>query len=1037
MKIDIKFHVVALFAAMTALSAQAAPVSSAQVCRAVSAWAAANGSAFATPGSAKEAKAVSENGTNLYWIVKMSDGGAVIASPDTDLDLVVAVLEKFGGDFPAGHPLPSILRKDMLNRLSIVRSAASSSGTASGGSGVSMASMASATTQSAPSAELPEDVKASVVKANAQWEKYGNANGGVSLLGASLEGGDASPYVRRIVDGFEEGGCYTHWDQSGYQGYNLYTPGNVVCGCVATAGAAIMQFFRCTNDIGVVEGVGCLYNGNDHECATKPGELDWSLLPTNGSEVVYTDAVKDLIGRATYNMGVLVGMSWAPGASGAYVVDLADVFKRYGFKTARAVSFGKNADGTAQYFKTIYAQNWANAPVVMGIRGEMGGHAVVACGYAKDPDGDEFCRVFMGWGGYGDAWYKFPEIDSFNVVDSVVTMIGLDDDAVVPVCGWSNVASTEIEILSDDSADPIAVVPVDANGYFAVRISSSLEARGLRINHPATGKGLDITPYDSAILQDESKGRTELEAALPDEIMFWGLDTVTKTSVSVAREKAKDDGKALLMVSGSGGRRDTLLMELLCHLDATTDMSNRFVFVHVKNSDAKNGDGDPSIGVFDPTEGSADLRWWDSNGRLAYENFIDYDSDSDEVEYTFSPEDTAALTNSVGLVLNSGYDLYARRHSGIVVEVKAVDAYGNALSGIDGVDVAYGVHANCWTNGQVVVMSAPAVCTNDSAGIMYECLGWSTNEVASLDNAVKGCEANISLATGNDVSFTWLWNVKAYRVRASSDPLEDNAVTPAVAWRVPGDRVTLVAKDAVSDGAIGLSEWKLRSVVADVECDPPSFRNGTAFSFTVSEPVDVTAVYERGSEPADEPVEYPVNISVNPQELEGLMDGEGSLAVGSNTTYDAYASFAAFSSDVVDATGGVWRCTGWVQNGVTNSISDTASLSGSGQADIELLWELQAPEEILPEPGDIAIKSIEKVDGKWVITVSGGVKDCWYWLYSSDDLSSLAGESSRWPAENIEKQQALEDGDIVFTVTSSEGKMFWRAKVTATETGDE
>ena len=158
MKFHKKFHVVALLAAILALNAQAAEVSSVQVKRAVSAWAAANGSAFADPGSVVDATPVKDgDGTVLYWIVKMSNGGAVIASPDTDLDLVIAVLEKSDGTFPAGHPLPSILKKDMKNRLSIIRSGSASS-SSSGNSGVRMASMLNATTQSA--AELPEDVKA-------------------------------------------------------------------------------------------------------------------------------------------------------------------------------------------------------------------------------------------------------------------------------------------------------------------------------------------------------------------------------------------------------------------------------------------------------------------------------------------------------------------------------------------------------------------------------------------------------------------------------------------------------------------------------------------------------------------------------------------------------------------------------------------------------------------------------------------------------------------------------------------------------------
>ena len=129
MKIHRNLHVVALVAAMMALGTQAAPVSSEQVLGAVSAWAAANGAAFAGPGSAVAARPVcDDDGTNvLYWVVTMSNGGAVITSPDTDLDLVVAVLEKYDGALPEGHPLPSILKRDLRNRLAVLAQRTSAS----------------------------------------------------------------------------------------------------------------------------------------------------------------------------------------------------------------------------------------------------------------------------------------------------------------------------------------------------------------------------------------------------------------------------------------------------------------------------------------------------------------------------------------------------------------------------------------------------------------------------------------------------------------------------------------------------------------------------------------------------------------------------------------------------------------------------------------------------------------------------------------------------------------------------------------------
>ena len=227
--------------------------------------------------------------------------------------------------------------------------------------------------------------------------------------------------------------------------------------------------------------------------------------------------------------------------------------------------------------------------------------------------------------------------------------------------------------------------------------------------------------------------------------------------------------------------------------------------------------------------------------------------------------------------------------------------------------------------------------------------------------------------------------------------------------------------------------WTLRDN-ADV---PNASLNGTAFSFTVEEPTSVLAKYKGNASPSA-PKEYSVSVEVEPSDLEDLMNGGGSLSLGEvNTGYDSYASFAAFSSDVVDSTGGVWRCTGWVQDGETNSVSDLASLDASRQTDVVLVWELQEPETILPVPAEISIKDIVQVDGGWVITVSGAVKDCWYWLYSSEDLSGIVGESGQWTAKVVEKKKAEEDGDVVFAVTSAEGRMFWRARVTATENGDE
>ncbi|MBQ9740784.1 MAG: C10 family peptidase [Kiritimatiellae bacterium] len=1099
MKFHKKFHVVAMLAAILALNAQAAEVSSVQVKRAVSAWAAANGSAFANPGSVTGATPVKDSdGTVLYWIVKMSNGGVVIASPDTDLDLVIAVLEKSDGTFPAGHPLPSILKKDMKNRLSIIRGSSTSSAT-SGNSGVRMASALSATTQST-AAELPEDVKASVTKANAQWAKYDNPNAGVNLLGASLEGGDASPYVRRIVDGFETGGRFTHWNQSespidGNPLYNLYTPNNAVCGCVATAGSAIMQFFGCTNDIGVVKGEGCSYNGSSFECSTREGVLDWSSLPTNdvgdvNNFIATNDVARDLIGRVAYNMGVLVGMGWTDDESGAVTLKLADAFMRYGFKSAAAVSYEDGLAGAAPYYKMIYAQNWAGSPVAMSIRGDIGGHAVVACGYARDGDGDEFCRVFMGWGGSGDSWYKFPNVGSFNTINGAVSMlgyrqevevegfdstVGIDSDAVVPVCGTANVKNTtlvipdgtyKVEVDAESMEAKVVpadlVVPVDGKGFFATRIPLSM--KGPRLVHPDTGSSMAIEPFDSKVLSSSNKSRVDYEKAMPSELLFLVMNMKVASTVASAREIASREGKALLMASGSGSERDQMLIDYISYLDSTSDMSNRFVFVHVNSADATSTekDGDPSIGVFDPDDGAAELRWWEANGRLTYDNFIDINAENSEaLNYTFCATNAVALTNSVDAVLAAGYDSYQRIHSEISVTVASLyaDSFGEELIG--SVFPAYGIHEKCWTNGECVVFSALEAHTNFTSGVAYSCIGWEMYDAEGVVTNGLGNRAEITLENGMEVVFVWLWEPSHYRVEAShiglpvyGMPEDLVVVTPETAWVEAGARVTLKAETELGD--YRLKEWILSRVggtdyTAFYNDSVAVRQNGGTVSFFVYEPVSVAANYSTDSSVgsiAGEAKEYKFEINSVPEEFKDFISLKHGCVWGTNTTIDPVIQLEPAVQSYKDSTNVVWVCTGWEINGTQYEGADAAFELYSSELvySVKCLWGVKPPDP-LPDDGDddgeedpgqedpvpapIAFSSISQaLDGTWTLVLTNAVKDCWYHLEYTDSLLPVDWKPAMDPV------QATENGPIVFSPEGNGAGRFWRARATTKETGN-
>ena len=1092
---------------MVALNVQATPVTEAHVVRrAVSAWAAENGNAFDRPGSVTGVQAEKDSdGTILYWVASMSNGGAVIVSPDTDLDLVVAVVEKFDGTFPKGHPLPSILRADMKNRLSVIRGASASAGSSSSGtSGVRAFSTLSLSGGAASAGSLPEDVKASVKKANAQWTRYRSSSGGVSLLGATLEGGDGSPYVRRIVDGFESGGRYTHWNQSDVDKkpcYNYYTPNNEVCGCVATAGAAILQFFGCTGTEAGIEGEGCSLYSRPYEAVTIGGELDWSILPKayggQSESDELDEAGRELLGRAAYDMGVLVNMNWASSGpdseSGALLLDLVAAFKAFGFNTSRCVTF-RNAEAN-QYQKTIYAQNWCGAPVVLGIRSAFGGHAVIACGYACDGDGDSFCRVFMGWGGYGDAWYKLPEIESFSLVDEAITMIGYADDAVVPVYGTANVPGIDLTIpgWKDDAGDAVTV-KVNGSGSFGIRVPMSLAESARKIAYEPKNILLDITPFDATVIQDVEAGRAALDRALPDEMLFSVLNMTLASTVEAARAIALRDNKALLMVSGNvNTERTAALLESLYHLDDTTDISNKFVFVYTSVTSASmNGvDGDPSIGVFDPAVGSADLRWWIANGRLAYDNFIEgVDEETDEIIYTLDGMDTdeivSMLSNSSATgILDVGYDAFLRRRSDAVVTVTGV----GIDFGIDdpfevaAVEPAYGEIAKAWTNCESVVFSAPAVYTNEAKGVVYSCVGWSTNEVFDADGYATynpGNTVTIDLEAGTEMVFTWVWKISRLRVTASTEGLPPVqgliCVTPSETWCELGSRVTLMATNAV--GWYALSGWEIqRSASSNVESgdyvniyDAYQCENGNTLSFFVYEPLNVCAKYRQVKYEEGKPAPssapdyrtYAFRIESSPAEVSANVSLQSGLQWGDNAIPDSIVHLAPQSPLYVDSANGVWICKGWMVDGELVDSPDVAyMLDPTDQGCVfTSVWELQTPEVVPdggdaggsdgsddddpvepdqgPEPAPIAFSSISRDDsGVYTISLTNGVKGCWYHLEYTDSLSPALWQ----PAElqdGFNPQQALEDGVVTFRAVGNPnpGGRFWRAKATKKETGD-
>ena len=455
-------------AAASILGARADVVSSDLALAAANAWVAAN-PGFGARGAAVSAEAEYDGATLMWWVVRLAGGGAVFVAPDTSIEPVLAAVPQYAGALPAAHPLRAILSADVANRRSVI-AAASATPRARGArvsSGSSAATITNAAVASAVSTAENRWARLTTARPRARDVEVLMPTTNVTVLAGF--GDEADNMYRRFWNQ-----SVLHWPMDSFLGFidpcfNLYTPSNAVCGCVATAGAAILQYFEAP---GLIKNVRreCTYNGAPVALTTisATNRYDWSILPTEmgGQESKSLgelseeeqEAVVSLLGRATYDMGVCVNMAYTSEESGADTRDIATALVNdFGFHHAKAVTFsGTNGLEVAAAITNDICK--LKRPVALGIRGS-GGHAVLGVGYGEDEDGMQYTRLFMGWGGMGDAWYNLPEIKAatgvgyhvFNLVQKAVTSIALD-----PPLGYRTIAEAKAAAL--ESNKPILLI---------------------------------------------------------------------------------------------------------------------------------------------------------------------------------------------------------------------------------------------------------------------------------------------------------------------------------------------------------------------------------------------------------------------------------------------------------------------------------------------------------------------------------------------------------------------------------------------------
>ena len=426
---------VVLFAA----AANAAEVSSAEAREAVAGWAAlgdalTGAERFGGREIADVATYEGADGNGAFHVVSFVGGGFAVTSGDTEVTPILAYSEE--GEFAATeeNPLWVLLTQDVAGRTKRLGNGEQGTGNGEAAKG------AKSGEPSAGAGEEDESEEASSTDEQSpsasSWARLRAAAHKKVLLAATAPGKKTSVSDLRVGPL-----CETLWNQKNEKGelcYNYYTPENVYCGCVATAFAQIMKYFKWPEKTKVSVGhhwyIGTAklasgtvtwrmgldpetderYEGFDpvftnfvYAVPEFGGPYDWANMPNVPSqEASLSDAQRQAIGQLTRDCGITVRMEYSPDGSGAAasLIKLR-LLDQFDYANAELIHL-EHLPSPVDVAKAAMLGSFdLGSPCAVAIKG----HAIVGDGYGY-ADSRLYIHFNWGWGNSSNtAWYAPPE----------------------------------------------------------------------------------------------------------------------------------------------------------------------------------------------------------------------------------------------------------------------------------------------------------------------------------------------------------------------------------------------------------------------------------------------------------------------------------------------------------------------------------------------------------------------------------------------------------------------------------------------------
>jgi hypothetical protein len=397
-----------------------------------------------------------QDGRILYYVQPLQPSGFVILSADDEIEPVIAFSQTSNFSGAEGNPLKALLEKDMKGRLEAIGQNKVNTG------------LNAAPTNNGLNRKWQDLVDAGT-------ETQASGNGEVLFAGVpSISDVRVSPFIltKWSQDDTMDGHCYNYYTNFGT---GTYYP----TGCVATAMAQVMRYHSWpTTAIGIhsfqitVGGASQWRNtlgGNG-----SGGAYNWGLMAYDPQIGGLTAAQRQAIGALCYDAGLSVNMSYTVNFSGASTADADTAFTSTFLYGNSIFGQGFSSSGDAGLWGMMNANLDAAMPVILGINGTYGGHAVVADGYGYNSS-TMYHHINMGWGGDDDAWYQLPTIDAyypFNAItDCVYNIYPTDTGEIISgrITSMAGVALDAVTVTAYQGSTQIKQTTTSNRGIYALK----------------------------------------------------------------------------------------------------------------------------------------------------------------------------------------------------------------------------------------------------------------------------------------------------------------------------------------------------------------------------------------------------------------------------------------------------------------------------------------------------------------------------------------------------------------------------------------